>query len=60
MYDPPEACLVIMGRVKSIGYTTLPFTIPVAAGNSHHSQEDDQEEKEASRDTVNNGRGDGV
>ena len=38
----------------------IPLTIPVAACNPHHSQENNKEDKEAARDTIDNGRGDGV
>jgi len=34
-------------------------TIPVTACNSHHYQEDDEKNKEPSRDTVHDGGGDG-
>ena len=38
----------------------IPGALPVTGGDSHHSQDDGQEDEEASRDTVDNGRGGGV
>ena len=37
----------------------LLVTIPVTAGDSHHGEEDDKQDEESSRDTIDDGRGDG-
>ena len=50
----------IMETSEKAKRRAVPGALPVTGGDSHHSQEDGEEDEEASRDTIDNGRGGGV
>ena len=50
----------IMENSETAKRGAVPGALPVTGGDSHHSQDDSEEDEEASRDTIDNGRGGGV